>query len=142
MTRSKQLAVQSDDNLEKSIEDCTFSIGCPNSFGVSIKQEYFDRQSEKFKISTQSEFSMIQNEMYSPVWRGKVCSENNCKEISSYATLDSLRSWNLPKGDYVLETYAETPNDRLRWWLFYLGLSLSILPSFIKYLILKRRASV
>jgi len=142
MARSKQLVVQGDDNLEKSIEDCTFSIGCPNTFSVSVKQEYFDKQSEKFKISAQSEFSLIQNEMYSPVWRGKVCTENNCKEIPSYATLDSLRSWNLPKGDYVLETYAETPNDRLRWWLFYLGLSFSILPFFINYLILKRRASV
>ena len=79
MARSKQLALQNNDNLEKSIEDCTFSIGCPNILSVSIRQEYFDKQSEKFKISAQSEFIMIQNEMFSPVWRGKFCVKNNCE---------------------------------------------------------------
>ena len=142
MARSKQLALQNNDNLEKSIEDCTFSIGCSNNLSVSIRQEYFDKQSEKFKISAQSEFIMIQNEMFSPVWRGKVCFKNNCKEIESFATLDSLRSWNLPKGDYILETFAQTPFDKLRWWLFYLGLTMSILPSFVSYLIIKRSTTV
>ena len=142
MARSKQLALQNNDNLEKSIEDCTFSIGCPNNLSVSIRQEYFDKQSEKFKISAQSEFIMIQNEMFSPVWHGKVCTKNNCEQIESFATLDSLRSWSLPKGDYVLETYAQTPFDKLRWWLFYLGLTMSILPSFISYLIIKRSTTV
>ena len=142
MARSKQLALQNNDNLEKSIEDCTFSIGCPNNLSVSIRQEYFDKQSEKFKISAQSEFTMIQNEMFSPVWHGKVCTKNNCEQIESFATLDSLRSWSLPKGDYVLETYAQTPFDKLRWWLFYLGLTVSILPSFISYLIIKRSTTV
>jgi hypothetical protein len=142
MARSKQLALQNNDNLEKSIEDCTFSIGCPNNLSVSIRQEYFDKQSEKFKISAQSEFIMIQNEMFSPVWRGKVCVKNNCEEVKSFATLDSLRSWNLPKGDYILETFAQTPFDKLRWWLFYLGLTMSILPSFVSYLIIKRSTAV
>ena len=142
MARSKQLALQNNDNLEKSIEDCTFSIGCPNILSVSIRQEYFDKQSEKFKISAQSEFIMIQNEMFSPVWRGKFCVKNNCEEIESFATLDSLRSWNLPKGDYILETFAQTPLDKLRWWLFYLGLTMSILPSFVSYLIIKRSSTV
>ena len=142
MARSKQLALQNNDNLEKNIEDCTFSIGCPNILSVSIRQEYFDKQSEKFKISAQSEFIMIQNEMFSPVWRGKFCVKNNCEEIESFATLDSLRSWNLPKGDYILETFAQTPLDKLRWWLFYLGLTMSILPSFVSYLIIKRSSTV
>ena len=142
MARSKQLALQNNDNLEKSIEDCTFSIGCSNNLSVSIRQEYFDKQSEKFKISAQSEFIMIQNEMFSPVWRGKFCVKNNCEEIESFATLDSLRSWNLPKGDYILETFAQTPLDKLRWWLFYLGLTMSILPSFVSYLIIKRSSTV
>ena len=142
MARSKQLALQNNDNLEKSIEDCTFSIGCSNNLSVSIRQEYFDKQSEKFKISAQSEFIMIQNEMFSPVWRGKFCVKNNCEEIESFATLDSLRSWNLPKGDYILETFAQTPLDKLRWWLFYLGLTMSILPSFVSYLIIKRSTTV
>ena len=142
MARSKQLALQNKDNLEKSIEDCTFSIGCSNNLSVSIRQEYFDKQSEKFKISAQSEFIMIQNEMFSPVWHGKVCTKNNCEQIESFATLDSLRSWSLPKGDYVLETYAQTPFDKLRWWLFYLGLTMSILPSFVSYLIIKRSSTV
>ena len=142
MARSKQLAVQNSGDLEKSVEDCTFSIGCPNNLDVSIRQEYFEKQREKFKISAPSEFTMIQNEMYSPVWRGKVCSINNCEEISSFASLDSLRSWSLPKGEYVLETYAQTPFDKLRWWLFYLGLTMSVLPYFISYLNIKRRSSV
>jgi len=77
---------------------------------------------------------MIQNEMYSPVWQGKICTKNTCRRINSESILGSLRSWDLPKGDYVFETFAQTPFDKLRWILFYLGLALSVLPSIISSL--------
>jgi hypothetical protein len=69
---------------------------------------------------------MIQNEMYSPVWRGKLCILSNCKLVSPEPTLDSLRTWELPAGKYVFETYAETPYSQLRWIIFIFGFSLAI----------------
>ena len=142
MARSKQLSVQNKDNVETLLDDCTFSIGCPNKIGITIAQEYFDKQSEKFYISANQEFTMIQNEMYSPVWQGKICTKNTCIRINSESILGSLRSWDLPKGDYVFETFTQTPFDKFRWILFYLGLALSVLPSIISYLKLKRRSSI
>lgn len=142
MARSKQLAVKNKNDVEIILDACTFSIGCPNKIGVTIMQEYFDKQGEKFRISANSEFIMIQNEMYSPVWHGKICTKTNCKNIDSESILTSLRSWNLPKGEYVFEAYAQTPFNRLRWILFYFGLAISLIPSIFSYLKLKGRSSV
>jgi hypothetical protein len=131
MSKSKQLAVTNLNTVETELDDCTNSIGCPNNLGVKIMQLEFDKQSEKFKIEADKDFIMIQNEIYSPVWKGKICSTSDCKTIQSSPALDSLRSWTLPAGEYELETYAETPFSNIRWIIFYSGLFLALLSSLI-----------
>jgi hypothetical protein len=34
---------------------------------------------------------------------------------------EALRAWDLPAGQYVLQTKFVTPGDAVRWWLFGLG---------------------
>ncbi len=131
MTKSKQLAVTNLNTVETELDDCTNSIACPNDIGVKIMQLEFDKQSEKFKIEADKDFIMIQNEIYSPVWKGKICSKSDCKTIESAPALDSLRTWTLPAGKYELETYAETPFNNVRWIIFYSGLFLALLSSLI-----------
>jgi hypothetical protein len=131
MSKSKQLALTNLNTVETELDDCTNSIGCPNNLGVKIMQLEFDKQSEKFKIEADKDFIMIQNEIYSPVWKGKICSTSDCKTIESAPALDSLRTWTLPAGKYELETYAETPFSNVRWIIFYSGLFLALLSSLI-----------
>ena len=131
MTKSKQLAVTNLNTVETELDDCTNSIACPNDIGVKIMQLEFNKQSEKFKIEADKDFIMIQNEIYSPVWKGKICSKSDCKTIESAPALDSLRTWTLPAGKYELETYAETPFNNVRWIIFYSGLFLALLSSLI-----------
>jgi hypothetical protein len=131
MSKSKQLAVTNLNTVENELDDCTNSIGCPNNLGVKIIQIEFDKQSEKFKIEADKDFVMIQNEIYSPVWKGKICSTSDCRTIESSPALDSLRTWTLPAGKYELETYAETPFSNVRWIIFYSGLFLALLSSLI-----------
>ena len=64
---------------------------------------------------------MIQNEIFSPIWVGNICREDQCGKVNPSATLDSLRTWQLPKGKYELITTAQTPLNTERWILFYLG---------------------
>jgi hypothetical protein len=131
MSKSKQLAITNLNSVETELDDCTNSIGCPNNLGVKIIQIEFDKQSEKFKIEADKDFVMIQNEIYSPVWKGKICITSDCKTIESSPALDSLRTWTLPAGKYELETYAETPFSKVRWIIFYSGLFLALLSSLI-----------
>ena len=131
MTKSKQLAVTNLNTVETELDDCTNSIGCPNNLGVKIMQLEFGKQSENFNIEANKDFIMIQNEIYSPVWKGKICSMSDCEIIESSPALDSLRAWTLPAGKYELETYAETPFSNVRWIIFYSGLFLALLSSLI-----------
>ena len=131
MSKSKQLAVTNLNNIENELENCTFSIGCPNSFGVKIKQLVFDKQSEKFQIDSDRNFVMVQNEIYSPVWKGKICTTSDCELIEPSPALESLRTWELPEGQYVFETYAETPFSKVRWIIFSLGAFLAIIATFL-----------
>jgi hypothetical protein len=110
-----------DRNLEALIQECTESISCSNKFGVKIKQIVFDRDSEVFEIEAEQSFTMIQNEIFSPIWVGNICVEDQCEKVNPTATLDSLRTWHLPEGKYKLVTTAETPLNTERWILFYLG---------------------
>jgi hypothetical protein len=70
---------------------------------------------------------MIQNEIISPVWSGEICSESICEKISSFAALNSLRSWELPKGEYIFKTQAQTPLNTQRWILFFFGVLFALL---------------
>ena len=79
----------------------------------------------EFRFKTK--FKMIQNEIYSPIWSGEICIENQCKKVISKPTLDSLRSWNLPEGEYSFKTKAETPLNKERWLLFFIGVLIAIL---------------
>ena len=132
LSSSKQLATSDLLNLEKKISDCTSANNCVNSLPVKIEQQIFDKQREVFKIKANNDFIMIQNEIFSPIWYGEICSDGSCEEISSFATLDSLRSWKLPKGEYLFTTEAQTPLNIQRWFLFFIGLTTSLLSALLK----------
>ena len=142
MSKSKQLAVTNLNDIEIQLDKCTFSIGCPNIFGVKIRQLVFDKQSEKFEIDSDTNFVMVQNEIYSPVWKGKICSTSDCEIIESSPALESLRTWELPAGKYIFETYAETPFSKVRWIIFSLGAFLAILSSFLPTSKIDRRTTI
>jgi hypothetical protein len=142
MSKSKQLAVTNLNDIEIQLEKCAFSIGCPNSFGVKIRQLVFDKQSEKFEIDSDLNFVMVQNEIYSPVWKGKICTTSDCEIIESSPALESLRTWELPAGKYTFETYAETPFSKVRWIIFSLGAFLAILSSFLPTSKIDRRSTI
>jgi len=131
MSKSKQLAVTNLNDIETQLEKCTFSIGCPNDFGVKIRQLEFDKQSEKFEIDSDIDFVLVQNEIYSPVWKGKICTTSDCEKVVLSPALESLRAWELPAGKYTFETYAETPFSKVRWIIFFLGALIAILSSLL-----------
>jgi len=132
LSRSKQLIVISESNTNDLLNQCNLEIFCNNAYGVRIFQNYFDKGSESFSIDAPINFTLIQNEMFSPVWHGKICKQDNCKNISSKPFMDSLRSWELPAGQYELITEAKTPLNNLRWVMFYFGLIISALTIYIK----------
>ena len=132
LSKSKQLATSDLLNIEKKISNCASTNNCVNSLPVKIEQQIFDKQREVFKIKAANDFILIQNEIFSPIWHGEICSDGSCKRISSFASLDSLRSWELPKGEYLLTTEAQTPLNKQRWFLFFIGVTISLLSALLK----------
>jgi len=121
LAKSKQVAVTSNQDVENEIINCTKSITCDNRLNIKIIQTKFDKESESFLIDSPIKFTLIQNEIYSPIWKSSVCSSESCTEIFVDKTFDSLRTWQLPPGKYTFTTRAETPLNNLRWILFYTG---------------------
>ena len=127
LARSKQVVFDGSQNVEELISQCTFSTDCANDLGAKVTQKLFDKEREVFEIAATRSFTLVQNEMYSPVWTGEICLEGECEKIYPVLVLDSLRGWELPSGNYTFETTAKTPLNTERWILFYFGLTLSLL---------------
>ena len=127
LARGKQVVFDGSQNVEELISQCTFSIDCANDLGAKVTQKLFDKEREVFDIVASRSFTLVQNEMYSPVWTGEICLESECKKVYPVIVLDSLRGWELPSGTYTFETIAKTPLNTERWILFYFGLTLALL---------------
>jgi len=127
LAKSKQAITIDERNIENLLTECTNSTSCSSNFGIQVSQIVFDKSREEFKIKAEQKFTMIQNEIYSPIWNGEICVKNQFKKVISKPTLDSLRSWNLPEGEYSFKTKAETPLNKERWLLFYIGVLIAIL---------------
>ena len=128
---SRQIGITNEKNILSQINACNYNKDCFENSNIDIVQREFGKEIEKFKIKSTSDFIMIQNEMYSPVWIGKICYKSGeCEEIQSVAYVESLRGWNLPKGEYEFETLAKTPYENVRWLMFYIGVFISIMFGF------------
>jgi hypothetical protein len=127
LSGSKQIATLELNDIEQKLSNCTEQDKCVDFIPVKIEQQVFDKQSEVFKIEATEDFIMIQNEIFSPIWSGEICSESGCEKVSSFAVLDSLRSWELPKGEYIFKTQAQTPLNLQRWILFFAGAMIALL---------------
>jgi hypothetical protein len=127
LSGSKQIATIELNDIEQKLSDCTEQDKCVDFIPVKIEQQVFDKQSEVFKIEATEDFIMIQNEIFSPIWSGEICSESGCENVSSFVVLDSLRSWELPKGEYIFKTQAQTPLNLQRWILFFAGAMIALL---------------
>jgi hypothetical protein len=127
LSRSQHVVFDGSQNVEELISQCAFSSNCANDLGVEVTQKLFDKEREVFEISASTNFTIVQNEMYSPVWTGEICLEDECEKIYPVLVLDSLRGWELPSGNYTFETIAKTPLNTERWILFYFGLTLAFL---------------
>jgi hypothetical protein len=127
LSGSKQVATIELKDIEQKLSNCTKDDNCIDFIPVKIEQQVFDKQSEVFKIEATEDFIMIQNEIFSPIWSGEICSESGCEKVSSFAVLDSLRSWELPKGEYIFKTQAQTPLNLQRWILFFAGVIIALL---------------
>jgi hypothetical protein len=142
LAKGKQVSTNENTDVLSEINRCTTSLFCVNDLGINIKQTLFDKEKESFEINSPIKFKLIQNEMFSPVWSGKICKVDDCSLIQVEATFDSLRSWSLPSGKYTFETSADTPLNKERWILFYIGFSLSVLTIFLPTLNKKRSSSI
>lgn len=115
---------------------------CNNFSDASITQIEFDKDIEKFEIKANKSFVMLQNEIFSPIWSGKLCNtKNECENVLPSNFLNSLRAWQLPSGNYELITRASTPMNNIRWILFSFGLTLNFLLFFRKSILFKNTKS-
>ena len=137
---SQGLAISINDiaNAEEIISNCLVNYStCQTVEGVEIKQLEFNRESELYLIKSTQDFIMLQNEMYSPVWSAKLCENEECISIDSFPILDSLRGWNIPKGNFEFRSEAVTLYNFERWVIFWFGVILSL----ISTLVLNRKLS-
>lgn len=129
-TESRQLVEPSLSTVVKDsvLNSCaTREVNCnPAQLPVTVVQQAFDKQGEKFLIAAETPFRLIQNEPAHFGWQSRLCyddaSQGNCQVGPvSTVTNEALRAWDLPAGDYIFETDFVTPGDSYRWGLFGAG---------------------
>jgi hypothetical protein len=118
--------------IEESIRNCLVNYStCQTVEGVEIQQLEFNRESELYSIKSNRDFIMLQNEMYSPVWSATLCEREKCMSIDSFPILDSLRGWKIPKGNFEFTSEAKTLYNPERWFIFWIGVILSLISTVI-----------
>jgi hypothetical protein len=118
--------------IEESIRNCLVNNStCQTVEGVEIQQLEFNRESELYSIKSNRDFIMLQNEMYSPVWSATLCEREKCVSIDSFPILDSLRGWKIPKGNFEFTSEAKTLYNPERWFIFWIGVILSLISTVI-----------
>ena len=119
-------------DVEEIINNCLVNYSnCQTVDGVEVKQLEFDRESELYSIISNRDFIMLQNEMYSPVWSARLCENQECVSIDSFPILDSLRAWKIPKGNFEFRSKAETLYSSERWFIFWIGVILSLISTVV-----------
>ena len=126
---------EANDNFELCLRQ---QVKCSNLINASVTQIEFDKEIEKFDVRANKSFVMLQNEIFSPIWSGRLCyTKNECENVLPSNFLNSLRAWQLPPGNYELITKASTPMNNIRWILFSCGLILNFLLFFRKSILFK-----
>lgn len=119
-------------DTEELINNCLANYStCQTVEGVEIKQLEFNRESELYSIKSNRDFIMLQNEMYSPVWSARLCENQECFSIDSSPILDSLRGWKIPKGNFEFRSEAKTLYNSERWFIFWVGVILSLFSTLV-----------
>ena len=130
LDKGTALTLVENSNLEDGIQNCLDnSLDCQPISGVKVDQKEFNRESEIFEIKADRDFILIQNEIYSSIWKAKLCDTKKCSTIESYPALDSLRAWKIPKGNYEFRSEAKTLFNFERWFIFWLGVILTVTSS-------------
>ena len=132
LTQGLIITMTDDADVEALINNCLVNnSNCQTVEDVEIQQIEFNRETELYSIKSNRDFIMLQNEMYSPVWSARLCEKEECVSISSYPILDSLRAWKIPKGDFEFKSEAKTLYNFERWFIFWVGLALSLISTLI-----------
>lgn len=139
MQSGRQMVFNSFQDANTNFSLCFYQQkNCTEYTDVFITQTEFDKESEKFQIKAKNSFVMLQNEIFSPIWSGKICkTKNYCESVTPSVFLKSLRAWELPPGNYEFITIASTPMNHARWILFSLGLIINLLLFFRKHILFK-----
>ena len=69
--------------------------------------------------------------MYSPIWSAALCENEKCVSIDSFPILNSLRAWKIPKGDFEFKSEAKTLYNSERWFIFWIGVMLSLISTVV-----------
>ena len=132
LTQGLIITMTDDADVEALINNCLVNnFNCQTVEDVEIQQIEFNRETELYSIKSNRDFIMLQNEMYSPVWSARLCENEECVSISSYPILDSLRAWKIPKGNFEFKSEAKTLYNFERWFIFWVGLALSLISTLI-----------
>lgn len=128
LDKGKVVTLTENSNSEDSIQSCLDNTSsCQPISGVKVNQIEFHRESEVFSIKANTDFILIQNEMYSPIWKANLCDTSKCRTIHSYPVLESLRGWKIPKGNFEFRSEAKTFYNFERWFIFWLGVILTLI---------------
>ena len=126
------ITMDEDADVEELINNCLENYStCQSIEGVKIKQLEFNRESELYSIKSNKDFIMLQNEMYSPIWSAALCENEKCVSIDSFPILNSLRAWKIPKGDFEFKSEAKTLYNSERWFIFWIGVMLSLISTVV-----------
>ena len=129
-SRSRALLVDDlgTETIEALLVECESHSFCPDTPENSARMLNFGISSARYRIDSDGTRWLVENELFFPGWRSRLCNGMDCREGPAAAqTSISLRAWSLPAGRYELETYYEPPYWSLARGLFWAATAFSVL---------------
>lgn len=99
---------------------CAEGNACAPHDGDTIAIGRFMQDGAHYSVNLSKPALMIENEIFFPNWRARICTDNRCGEpLSAVPAGEYLRSWVLPAGKYELRTRYVDPYKNVLIGMFW-----------------------
>ena len=112
------------------------------SHGVSVNFLSYGSDAVDYRISTQREIRVVENEIWWPGWAVSLCTEHDCRaEIPVVSTSQALRSWQVPPGNWTVKLRYHPPSLLPAYLCVLIGLLMAIGVGFVRLRIKDAKAN-
>lgn len=127
--RPQQLYVPSHGDRILNLDPVTHEDFTSGGGGLFVRSMRYEPSIVAYELVAAQTTTVIENEIWWPNWKAKLCTADGCKRIEVTSTGQGLRTWSIPAGEWVVVLEYQGVSRWKLLLLFVFGLSVALVAS-------------